>query len=741
MKNFTLFIFNFLFASRFWAMIASEGSDFQSNQNRYDMEEQVLTLGQQGEIHNSGWGIIYYLSGEYGESMEGGSGPIWRSPYRPYAPPSEYPNFQSAINEMKYAGYDTPENPIDGVTFAMGHVRLASSGCGTGPGESNPPNPHPFIATLPNGKTYSFAHNGIVDKTVLRELITDEWMINNFQPQTFPESGCGGEWATEEGFDHVIDSELYFFWILKNIMAEETGNDLRGIHNALSHLQFSALDRNKNFVLSNGDEIWAYREIASTDNPEYEDFYHSLYWRVVETEFKSYKTVMSQPSNDTNNGNDDVPGWSRLNNNSLVYLPRKGKPFVIENFKNRIDIEQKMLIGGWNWVGFPFLLDHSGTSVQTVLSPITDINDPFSYVDEMNAFGQNWLSRWINQSWQDISNDILGTKGYKLEIIDNDYTRFYTPFSGTKIPPDTPIELTEGENWIHYFLPHSQHPSDAFPQHVLDNMISIQAQHWFMTRRDGQFYVKQDCPPEEQGTENECFQLNYGKMVIVTMREPETFSWIFMDSEDPPLPYDPPSTRHFQYEEQGSYMPVVIENVSTDFIEIGAFNDLDECVGAEVVEGSPVNFKLYNDGLNNIRFETVSGAGRSSESMNHPTDFLPTTPHIENGIHHISLNAFKREPKKQKSIIENSIQIFPNPFNANTDIILSLQKHETVALEIFNIMGQHIIDLHRGPLNEGDHIFHWSGKNKSQLHVPNGVYFYRFSTQSEIKKGKILYLK
>jgi hypothetical protein len=43
---------------------------------------------------------------------------------------------------------------------------------------------------------------------------------------------------------------------------------------------------------------------------------------------------MSQPD-DPNNG------WEFLNERSLVYLPRSGKPFVIANFNYLPDIEQK----------------------------------------------------------------------------------------------------------------------------------------------------------------------------------------------------------------------------------------------------------------------------------------------------------------------------------------------------------------------------------------------------------------
>ena len=522
-------------------------------------------------------------------------------------------------------------------------------------------------------------------------------------------------------------------------MEEETGDILRGIHNALSHQDFKWRDENQNMVLTNGSDIWSYRKTASNDNHQYPDNWHSIYWKYVDNPSYGYeyKTVMSQQD-------DTDDGWELLENGALVYLPRKGKPFIIEYFAFQPDIEQKMLTTGWNWVGFPILPDDNETSVANAFSRLTDLNDPFSFVDDISVNHESLLTDWSNTSWGGMSEYLIkSVDGYKIQITDNDFTWFNTPFSGTKIPADTPIELTEGENWINYFLSHSQHPSDAFPQYVLENMISIQAQDWFMTRRNGQFYVKQDCPPEAQGSENECFQLNYGEMVIVTMSEPEIFSWIFIENEDPPGPYESPTPRYFNYKEKGSYMPLVIESINNEIVELGAFNDLDECVGAEVVDGSPMNFKLYNNGLNHIRFEAIteSGMGRLADNFDVANDYKPELITMNNSVHYISLNPYKREPKEKTKKENYSIQAYPNPFNSNVEINIFLEKDETITLEIFSITGQYITDIKRGTLKKGEHIFHWNGKNIDQNNVPNGIYFYRFSTSTKTIKGKLLYLK
>lgn len=740
----SFFLCNLLFASRFWAMIASGNTEFSSIENFSPMMDQISNLASQGyNHHQSGFGLIYYVNGEYGEQatwVDGDpQGPKWRYSYSPH---SNSPEINQIKWEMRMGGQQTINDPSDGATCSIAHVRKASSGCGSDPGESNPPNPHPFIATLSDGTTYSFAHNGTLndnDKELLRdELITIEWMDNNFQPSTYPEAGCGGDWHTEEGFAHVIDSELYFFWILKNIMAEETGNVLRGIHKALSHPQFRYLDRHKNFVLTNGTEIWSYRSTDSQDeydNSSYPNYWHTVYWKYVnDPQFGNYKSVMSQNSG---------YGWEFLNEGALVYLPRKGKPFVIESFAYLPDVEQKLLNENWNWVGFPILPDNDETPVTEAFSRLTDLNDPFSYVNTIDVRDLDVGTIWENENWQLPGYPITSVNGYKINIADDDYTLFNTPFSGTKIAPDTPIELTEGENWICYFLPELNHPSDAFPQYVLDRMVSIMAQDWFLTRRNGSFYTDKECPPYEEGTISECHQLVYGNMYIVNMAEPATFSWIFPHEE--PSEYNDPTPIHFSYEEQGAYLPVVIESIENEqnIIEIGAFNENDICVGAEVVSGTPVNFKLYNQSLENVSFEAVteSSAGRIAGNSNYEKNFKAGEIKSENAIQYIILKSFDKKPDLTKKGKPSIIQVYPNPFNSGTEIKITLDHFTKVALEIYSVTGQHITDINRSTLKKGTHTFHWSGKNKDQKNVPNGIYFYRFSTPKKIIKGKLLYLK
>ncbi len=132
----------------------------------------------------------------------------------------------------------------DEVTVLLGHLRQTTSGA------IDIENPHPFIYTTPGGQQFSFAHNGDLDKDVLRELIGDDWLADH-PPQTYG----GGAWD-DTGWSQVVDSELFFFWIMQNI---ELLNDIEsGIQQALIVLENELPTEFKTFLLSDGIDLYAY---------------------------------------------------------------------------------------------------------------------------------------------------------------------------------------------------------------------------------------------------------------------------------------------------------------------------------------------------------------------------------------------------------------------------------------------------------------------------------------------------
>jgi len=70
-------------------------------------------------------------------------------------------------------------------------------------------------------------------------------------------------------------------------------------------------------------------------------------------------------------------------------------------------------------------------------------------------------------------------------------------------------------------------------------------------------------------------------------------------------------------------------------------------------------------------------------------------------------------------------QNYPNPFNASTIIAFNLPKPAPVVLEIYNLPGQLVRTVVRGPGRRGRNHVVWDGLDGEGSQVSSGVYFYR----------------
>ncbi|MBN2008942.1 T9SS type A sorting domain-containing protein [candidate division KSB1 bacterium] len=75
---------------------------------------------------------------------------------------------------------------------------------------------------------------------------------------------------------------------------------------------------------------------------------------------------------------------------------------------------------------------------------------------------------------------------------------------------------------------------------------------------------------------------------------------------------------------------------------------------------------------------------------------------------------------------------YPNPFNNETIIPLSLPENAFVEISIFNIAGQQVRSLYRGFLEKGSHRFPWNGTTETGLSLTTGIYFYRLLIDNSI---------
>ncbi|NQV37593.1 MAG: T9SS type A sorting domain-containing protein, partial [Candidatus Marinimicrobia bacterium] len=185
------------------------------------------------------------------------------------------------------------------------HLRLGTSGA------SVIPDPHHFLFNH-NEPTYSLVHNGTLAKEVLLSLLTEEntdslW-INNHAPNTYG----NGDWAGE-GWEFVVDSDLYFLWIMKNIEENEY-NVVAGLTQALSTLNtYIPGCGEKTIIFSDGSSLYLY---GAANNLHYTDGSTPLEAPYADV-LLHHKAVMTVPPTE---GIASYMSWISIEDNQLVVL-------------------------------------------------------------------------------------------------------------------------------------------------------------------------------------------------------------------------------------------------------------------------------------------------------------------------------------------------------------------------------------------------------------------------------------
>lgn len=153
----------------------------------------------------------------------------------------------------------------------LAHIRWCTSGC-CAHGKDIIEDPHPF-SHVQDGKQWIFVHNGGVDVARMQKLIGEDY-LKSHPPTGSGIAACGSK---------VVDSELYFLYLLKNIQAQG-GDVTQGISAAISALVQNGEKNSLNFILSDGTRMWAFRRSA-----------HGLINRAIELYMPTTLYYLSDP--------------------------------------------------------------------------------------------------------------------------------------------------------------------------------------------------------------------------------------------------------------------------------------------------------------------------------------------------------------------------------------------------------------------------------------------------------------
>lgn len=382
----------------------------------------------------------------------------------------------------------------------------------------------------------------------------------------------------------------------------------------------------------------------------------------------------------------------------------------------------------WNWISFP-RLDQENSPVPA--RPLMESIDPFpTYLKMLNRPLQESepptydITYDEEYGWSGELGTIQSTFGYKLET--DNVGISYLPLTGSVLDPETEITIfDEHENWVGYFLPETQHPFDAIPASVLQNLYLIRAQYWSCI--NSAFIA----PPYKSTASSTsqwrcaCNQLRmeiaYDDMVIMVLgtKDPETFVWNRAGGGGTLINKEAPE--YFQFSEQADYEAIFIDLDSIDLPEeIGAFAG-DSCIGATKVlpDDTAAMICAYTQGFEGeeISFELMYPTKATRPVVDDYLVFNDRTRINESRKIMIGekqpfyLVSFNKNKENSDLITASWIHCVPNPARDEATITYFIPAEARVQIILTNILGKEIM--------------HWDQENQTA-----GEYRFKVNTSS-----------
>lgn len=84
---------------------------------------------------------------------------------------------------------------------------------------------------------------------------------------------------------------------------------------------------------------------------------------------------------------------------------------------------------------------------------------------------------------------------------------------------------------------------------------------------------------------------------------------------------------------------------------------------------------------------------------------------------------------------------YPNPFNPSTEISYSIPNSGLVTINIFNSLGQNVVELVNQFQSAGKHSITWNGKSENNITLSTGIYFCNIRYNNTSKTIKMTFLK
>ena len=111
---------------------------------------------------------------------------------------------------------------------------------------------------------------------------------------------------------------------------------------------------------------------------------------------------------------------------------------------------------------------------------------------------------------------------------------------------------------------------------------------------------------------------------------------------------------------------------------------------------------------------------------------------MSSGNYAVAYNSDAIEPLPENFAFGN---IYPNPFNPSTTIEFAIPDENNVTIDIYNLRGQHVLNLLDININPGYHAVVWSGLDNAGRIVPSGIYFVNIKFANQLMSKKVIFLK
>ena len=82
-------------------------------------------------------------------------------------------------------------------------------------------------------------------------------------------------------------------------------------------------------------------------------------------------------------------------------------------------------------------------------------------------------------------------------------------------------------------------------------------------------------------------------------------------------------------------------------------------------------------------------------------------------------------------------QNYPNPFNPITTINYAIPQEGNIVIQIYNLVGQNLVDINEMHLYPGHYSYTWNASNS-----PSGIYYYRiYYNEVLVENQKMILIK